>query len=195
VTFCEENQSISDAQFGFKKGCSTTDAIFALNTIIEHYLNHNNRLYVSFIDLQKCFDSVYRNALWLKLFKSGVQGKVLRIIKNMYQVVKSCVKHCNSFSDFFELSVGLRQGEIMSPVLVSLFLEDLELFLQDNVNSGLLIDDILVIVLLFADDMAIFGKTPDELQHNLDLLHEYCNKWGIEVNGSKTKIMVFRKRG
>jgi len=38
-----------------------------------------------------------------------------------------------------------------------LFLEDLELFLQDSINSGLLIDDKVLIILLFADDMAIFG--------------------------------------
>ena len=68
----------------------------------------------------------------------------------------------------------------MSPVLVSLFLEDLELFLQDNNESGLTIDDIVLILLLFADDMAIFGKTPQELQNNLDKLYVYCMKWGIE---------------
>jgi len=60
----------------------------------------------------------------------------------MYQSVKSCVKHCNSFSNCFEYSIGLRQGEIMAPVLVSLFLEYLELFLQDSINNGLLIDDL-----------------------------------------------------
>jgi len=78
----------------------------------------------------------------------------------MYQSVKFCVKHCNSFSDFVEYSFGLRQGEIMSPVLVSLFLEELELFLQDSINSGLL---------LFADDMAIFGKSTEDLQHYIEL--------------------------
>ena len=65
--------------------------------------------------------------------------------------------------------------------------------LQDSINSGLLIDDLVLILLLFADDMAIVGKTPEDLQHALDLLLEYCNTWGLEVNESKTKIMVFRK--
>ena len=48
------------------------------------------------------------------------------------------------FPTFFEYSVGLRQGEIISPVLVSLFLEDLELYLQRRAESGWLIDDISV---------------------------------------------------
>ena len=49
--------------------------------------------------------------------------------------------------------------------------------------------------MLFADDMVIFGKSPQELQNSLNLLHTYCLKWGLEVNTAKTKIMVFRKRG
>ena len=77
----------------------------------------------------------------------------------MYEKVKSCVKSCNTFSEFLEYSVGL-----ISPILVSLFLEDLELYLQNRAESSLLIDDIILIILLFADDMVILGKSPEELQ-------------------------------
>ena len=47
------------------------------------------------------------------------------------------------------------------------------MLLQDGINSELLIDDLVLIILLFADDMVIFGETPEDLQHNLDLLLEY----------------------
>ena len=40
----------------------------------------------------------------------------------------------------------------------------------------------------------LFGKTVSYLQNSLNLLYEYCLKWGLEVNTTKTKIMVFRKR-
>ena len=68
------------------------------------------------------------------------------------------------------------------------------MFLQGNTNSGILINDIVLIILLFADDMAIFGNNPEDIQNNLNVLHDYCNTCGLEVNGDKTKIMVFRKR-
>jgi len=45
------------------------------------------------------------------------------------------------------------------------------LFLQNDINSGILIDTIAIIILLFADDMVIFGKTAEELQNKLDLLY------------------------
>ena len=193
--FCDENSVISDAQFGFKKGVSTTDASFILMSIVQKFLNENKRLYCIFVDLKKCFDSINRNALWLKLYKHGIQGKLLRIIRDMYSTVKSCVKNGNLLSDFFDYTIGLRQGETISPILVSLFLEDLELFLLENPNSGININELSIIILLFADDMVIFGKNPSELQSNIDKLSEYCDKWGLEVNVDKTKTMVFRKRG
>ena len=50
-------------------------------------------------------------------------------------------------------------------------------------------------LLLFADDMVLFGESPRDLQNSLDSLLDYCNSWGLEVNYTKTKIMVIRKRG
>jgi hypothetical protein len=52
----------------------------------------------------------------------------------MYEKVKSCVRCCNTYSGFFQYAVGLRQGEVASPLIVSLFVEDLELYLQDNLT-------------------------------------------------------------
>ena len=42
--------------------------------------------------------------------------------------------------------------------------------------------------------MVILGSDPLELQNSLDKLGIYCDKWGLEVNVDKTKIMVFRNR-
>ena len=54
----------------------------------------------------------------------------------MYMSVKSCVRQCNEYSEYFDIAVGLRQGEIISPILFSLFVE-LELYLQSDPASGL----------------------------------------------------------
>ena len=90
---CEQHNIISDAQFGFRKGRSTADAIFILMSLVQNFLSVNKRLYVFFVDMMKCFDSIYRKSLWIKLYKSGIQGKFPRIIRDMYSNVKSCVKH------------------------------------------------------------------------------------------------------
>ena len=74
--WCKNNNILSDSQFGFRKGRSTVDATFILHSIVEMFLSENKRLYAGFIDLRKAFDSINRNALWLKLYKLGISGKM-----------------------------------------------------------------------------------------------------------------------
>ena len=50
-------------------------------------------------------------------------------------------------------------------------------------------------LLLYADDIILFAKSADELQHSLNILFEYCNRWKLTVNTRKTKVMVFKKSG
>ena len=192
--FVESNDILSDAQFGFRPGRSTIDASFILYSIIQKLHFENKRLYAAFIDLKKAFDSVYRNGLWYKLFHLGVNGKMLRIIRDMYSKVKSFVKVNNLLSECFESKVGLKQGEVISPLLFALFVDDLELYLQGK-SCGLNFGDIQILLLLFADDMVLLSDDPSDLQNSLNALCNYCNKWGLEVNAEKSKIVVFRKRG
>ena len=90
---------------------------------------------------------------WLKLYKLGINGKHFEN-NQRYNKVKTCVRNCNALSVFFfECAVGLKQGEVISPLLFPLFIEDLELFLQGDLRSGLCLDDIAFILIVFADDM------------------------------------------
>ena len=126
--------------------------------------------------MKKAFDIINLHNSWYKLFKQGLNGKKLQLIKDMYKHVKACVRGCNSSSEYFNFEVGLKQGEVMSPVLFSLFIEDL-----DDVNCGLSFNDIMFVLMLFADDMVILGNSPADLQQRLDLLSEYYSKWGLQV--------------
>ena len=110
----------------------------------------------------------------------------------MYETVRCKVKHCNTFSDFMEISVGLKQGDICSPILYSMCVEDLGIYLHDSYNKGLTIDDISIILLMYADATTILSETTEGLQETLDKLYEYCIKWDLKLNTTK---MVFRKRG
>ena len=96
------------------------------------------------------------------------------------------------YSDFFKYSVGLRQVGVISPILVSLYVEDIELYLQAKIESGLVIDDIVLILLLFADAMVLYGNSPEDLQNSLNLLQSYSIEWGFEVNCSKIKVVVLK---
>ena len=100
-----------------------------------------------------------------------------------------------NFSDFLDCNVGLLQGEISSPILFSLFVNDVELFLQNEKNTGLTIDQLNIYLLLFADDSVLISETADGLQTLLNRFELYCKKWELTVNTDKTKIMIFQNGG
>ena len=50
-------------------------------------------------------------------------------------------------------------------------------------------------LILYADDIVVFANSSSELQKSLDLLFDYCQRWKLLVNTSKTKVMNFRKGG
>ena len=97
--------------------------------------SHKQKLFCCFVDFSSAFDSIWRAGLWQKLLQNGVDGKVFKVIYNMYNDIKSCVSFFGSNSSLFTSSSGVRQGENLSSVLFSIYLNDLEYYLIENPNA------------------------------------------------------------
>ena len=181
--------------------------IFVLHSVLDLYLSQKKRIYCAFIDYKKAFDSIDRTSLWYKLIQNNIRGKVFRVIRNMYANLKSCVINDNETSDFFKCNIGVRQGENLSPLLFALYLNDFEIFIKDRFNGvdllpqnmkELMFDkgiDVLLVLfsLLYADDTLILANNEKELQSALNAVSDYCKIWSLQVNISKTKIIIFSR--
>ena len=66
--------------------------------------------FCAFIDFKKAYDSISRNNLWSKLMTIGVKGKMMTDIKSLYSNASSFVRINNNYTDWFDVSAGLRQG-------------------------------------------------------------------------------------
>ena len=97
---------------------------------------------------------------------------MLDIIKSIYTIVKSRVKHNNVLSESFTCNIGVRQGECLSPFLFAMYLNDLEEELVTKGASGINIGMTNLYLLLYADDIILFGKTSEELQNALKFFEE-----------------------
>ena len=195
ISWAENNDVITDAQFGFKPLHSTVDAIFALQTIVNNYLSNKTRLYCCFVDFKRAFDTVDRVKMWQKISKLGIRGKALKIIQSLYSNVKSSVLLNGKLSDFFDNNIGVLQGEIISPLLFSLYVNDCEV---DFISSGIApieLQELSLFLLMYADDMVVFSESASGLQFLLNSLVMYTDKWSLSVNVNKTKCMVFRNGG
>jgi hypothetical protein len=185
-----------EAQAGYRKGMGTIDNIFVLQGIITHILNQSKKLYTAFVDFTKAFDFIVRDIIWYKLIKLGVRGKILNLVRSMYNIVKSKIKFNNEIrNDSFTCYLGVRQGGSLSPFLFSMYLNDIEDHFMLNKSEGVNLGMLKLFLLLYAEDTVIFAESEAGLQNGLDLLEQYCTKWKLFVNVNKTKILIFKKGG
>ena len=159
------------------------------------FKSRNKKLFCCFVDYTKAFDSIWREALWHKLISNGIQGKILNVIKNLYAQIKSCVFLNGEKSEFFISTRGVRQGENLSPLLFSLFVNDIESeFLKLGCSYINLDNFIRLMVLMYAADTIILADSVENLQIALNALKSYCDTWKLEITCTKTKILVFSNR-
>ena len=195
TSWAEDYGVYIEAQAGFRAAMGTADNIFVLHGIINHLLNKGEKLFCAFVDFTKAFDYVVHDIIWFKLIRLGVRGKILNVIRSMYSHVKSKVKVNNDISTGFECQLGVRQGECLSPFLFAMYVNDIEQEFQLKGSEGIDMGMFKLFMVLYADDIVIFASSAQELQSELNILSEYCNRNRLKVNTAKTKIMIFRGGG
>ena len=144
-------------QRGFCKDAQTADHIFSLNTCIEKYVKRQRkRLYSCFVDFQKAFDTVSREALLYKLGQLGVQGRFFGCLKHMYTNSAAKLKMVKKLSECFAIKAGTEQGHPLSPELFKCYIHELSNRLNNIpgiVNP--LLNNTRVTHLLWADDLVL----------------------------------------
>ena len=199
-SWCEDNQVIDESQAGFRKKYSTIDNIFSLQSVVQKYLSREGgRFYCIFIDFRRAFDSINHEKLWDSLKRKGInsEGKFIKIFQSMHRKLKSCVKVNEGLTEYFECNIGTRQGCISSPIIFSLFINDLVSFLRSECENGVFISNEIedVLALMFADDVSSFADSVARLQKQINLIEKFCKSVGMSLTLSKTKIIVFRNGG
>lgn len=188
---------LPEHQAGFRKKRSCADHIFTLNAIIQIRLNASRgQLFVLFVDFKSAFPSVCHDLLWEKLYRLGAGDKIVKILKSLYSRATVAVKGTSGVSKPILVTKGVLQGESMSPLLFSLFISDFEEFLRAEGVREVSVDQLTeIIVLAFADDIALLADSVSSMQKILKALYKYCKMNHLSINIDKTKIVIFRKGG
>ena len=193
----EQNNLTGECQAGFKKDYSTVDHMYTLMAMIQKQFALNRKLYVAFIDFEKAFDSISRKLLWHILLKNGMKGRQHKCVRTMYENVKARIRCCAKFTDYINCTRGVKQGDVCSPVLFSLFISELALDIINNGRHGVSLssDFVQLVILLFADDMILLSETVIGLQTQLNSLFSAASRLQLKLNMNKSNIVVFRKGG
>ncbi len=106
-------------------------------------------------------------------------------LKSIYCNVQCSVRLNGVLSDWFTVRMGLQQGCVLSHLLFSIYINDLAEEIK-AMNIGVNIDDDIIAILMFADDIALIAENEGNLQKMMDKLNSWCEKWKMVINEKKT---------
>ena len=150
------------------------------------------------MDLSKAFDLVE----WLSLFKvlaaKGISPIYLRILLFIYRNQTCDVKWSSTYSYRFQVTNGVRQGAVSSPLLFSVYIDDLITLLRQS-GFGCRLHKVFYGVLGYADDLLLLSASRTGLQTMVTICEKFAKlrklKFSTNCNPamSKTKCIIFSK--
>jgi len=143
---------------------------------------------VCYVDFNKAFDSVWRSGLWKAMRLLGYEDKIVRLLEALYNDTMSAVRIDGDLSEWFITISGIMQGCVLSPLLFNILLEVVIALALENNEFDAKVSGFCISNLRFADDICLIAEGNDDLQQTVDKVYTTGNRFGLEVNRTKTEV-------
>jgi len=183
-------EELPDEQAGFRPNRGTRDQITNLRVLMAKMKEHNQPLYMCFIDFQKAFDSVQHERLWWAMLDMGFPPHLVQLLSNLYRSQKASVRIAGVISEWFSIQKGVRQGCILSPYLFNIVSETVMRKALEDYQGGVIIGGRRITNLRYADDIILLASSVAELQDLVDRITDIGKEYNLRINASKTKTMA-----
>ena len=181
----EENEILSNNQFGFRKQRNTCHAISQLLNQIYTNINKATVTAAIYIDFSKAFNCVQHKTLLNKLKHLNLDRKLIAWIGSYLNNREQRTMANNTYSTYRQVNQGVPQGSVLGPLLYIIYANDIAERIK---YSGFT---------FYADDMVLYSKKKSvmqsglDLQRDLDSITNWCVDNEIYINIDKTKVMFF----
>lgn len=193
---CCLNHIISEEQFGFVKGRNISENVLIVKEIVHSLGRRETDGLVLKIDFEKAFDSVKWSFLFQVLNNFGFGKKWSMWLDSILKSARMSILINDSPTREFKMGRGLRQGDLLSPILFNIISEVLHLLLQRasevclisgiKIGKGLILSHI-----LFADDTIIFMDKSWKFCVGVKLvLIPFEVLSGLRINFSKSSLFA-----
>ena len=119
----------------------------------------------------------------------GVEAAYITLLRDLYNGATSTLK-LHRDSDKISLQTGVRQGDNISSKLFTACLQDAIINKINWEDKEINIDGEHLSHLIFADDIVLVAKSPEELESMLTDTHLASKPVGLNMNLSKTMVML-----
>jgi hypothetical protein len=166
--------------------------LFALRETLRRRNQSGRRTFTIFVDFRKAYDTVPREYLFLKMAQYGVPEVLINNVRAYYHISTGQVRRGDHLSEKFKIEMGVKQGCSLSPLLFSIFINDI----LDDIKSAKLGVEIPGVSetlsgLLYADDLALLLENPRDIKRALRCIDKWCDTWQMRANATKCAIVCF----
>ena len=175
----------SGLQFSFKQKHSTVMSSLALKEVVNYYWNRDLKVYGCFIDASKAFDRIKYDKLFKLLIKRQMHPIMIRLFVDMYVRQKSRTIWDNEYGEYFGSSNGVRQGGISSPLIFTVYVDELIMRLKKS-GIGCYVGHEFYGCLGYADDFKLLCPSVKGLRKMLHICEEFGNEYSVIYNSKKT---------
>ena len=182
-------EKLREEQAGFRGGRSTVDQIFALRQIVEKRWEYALPVYCSFMDLEKAYDSVWRDGMWRIAKYYGIPTKIVDLLRKWYLGITSSVRMDGEEGDWFPITTGLRQGCVMSPSLFNIYMDAMMRKVTEEAAGGVMVGDERVVDLDFADDVALLADSWLVMVAMVMRMEQVTQRFGINISARKSEVL------
>ena len=181
----------SHYQYGFKPNSSTVLCSTMVNETVQYYTENGGKpVYVLLLDASKAFDKVAFNVLFNELRNRSMCPRITKLLYYMYTNQVCTVKWNNELSDCFNVSNGVKQGGVISPLLFSCYIDNLFSQLQHS-GLGCHVGLSYAGAFGYADDIALLAPSLQCLKGMISICEEYARSHSITFNPNKSKLLCY----
>ena len=186
----KDNNIIIQNQSGFRQNRQTKDNIFNITQKVMESFNRGKKVCCIFFDISAAFDKVWHKGLIYKLINIKLPMYLVNWIISFLEDRKFRIKIGNYTTNYFDVGSGVPQGSVLSPLLFSIYINDIPTNIKRNVTNSL----------VFADDLAYYhiykkgeGNVSKLINKHLNTLTKWMGKWRLSFAPHKCNYLVFSK--
>ena len=144
------------------------------------------------LDASQAFDRVDYVKLFQLLLKRGMCPIITRFLLNIYTNQTLCVRWGNIYSSTLEVSNGVKQGGVLSPILFNVYIDELLERLKKS-GFGCHIGSKFMGAFCYADDCSLLAPSITSLKIMLKVVTQFSKEYNVKFNSAKSQLLVCSK--
>jgi hypothetical protein len=112
----------------------------------------------------------------------------------LYENVIAKFRNIEDWLEEINCNIGVKQGCPLSPTLFGIYIDKLEGCLEEVGCVSTSLVGIVIILLLYADNIVLMARSPYDLDKQLKILKDFFSSMGMTINIDKTKVMIIKSK-